>query len=106
LSYYAAVHAEQVRAAEEQKAGTLDCLKQKAAELREDIDAATEDDALRAGVKKLTESIRFLSPSDDPQAHNLEDRLIEKLAALDLTGDAASQLQELEDLLQQRKSIY
>lgn len=106
FSYYAACHAEKVEYAEEQKAGALDRLKQKAANLRDDMDETAADDALKAEVKKLTESIRFLSPSDDPRAQRLEDRLLEKLAALDLNNDAASQLEELELLLQQRKTIY
>lgn len=106
FSYTAASHTHEVQSMEEQKKGTLNLLKQKAVELQMIVDRSESDDKVKSNVKKLAENIRFLSPSDNPEARRLEDALIEKIVMLDLNNIAASDLKELDFLYRQRKSIY
>ncbi len=106
LSSSAAAHVEQIKHTEAYEKAVLDELKLRAATLRNTVEQLGGDDEAHAAVRKLTESIRFLSPSEKEEARQLETMMIMKLESLDLTHDADSQLRELELLYRQRKGIY
>lgn len=106
ISYYTASHVTNVRNAEMNKKDALDCLKSRALQMQTTVDLKTGDQEVRTAVKKLAESIRFLSPSEAPEARRLEEAMIQKLTTLDLRTNAMPDLQELESMLRQRKSIY
>lgn len=107
VSFSVAAHIDNVQRAETMKRDTLDYLRRKAAELQIRTDALDAGDReTRAAVQRLAEDLRFLSPSDQAQAVNLERQIAAKIDSLDLSRDPGPQLKELQTLIRLRKSIY
>jgi len=117
LSFFTQAHIENVAAAEETKKAGVMLLREEGNQLALAADRLGEKDKdLKESIKKLAGDFRFLSPSDNERAIELEDRMIRLLEELnadrifansenrDLTS-VREKVGELDYLYKQRKSI-
>ncbi|MBR6950217.1 MAG: hypothetical protein IKH56_00630 [Oscillospiraceae bacterium] len=106
VSYRLASNTMKVQKNEAQKKAGLDELKAQAALLRQKAGVLGDEAApARERLLKLTESVRYLSPSDRPEAAALEAQLRDMIMAVDPSDVSPQCLQDMELLYQQRKGL-
>lgn len=107
LSYTAGKHVERVKEKEQKKNAVLSVLKSNALQLKIMADTLDDDAAETKNLlNKVADGIRFLSPSENPEAVALERKIIGMIAAINLNEVSSAQLKELELTINQRKVLY
>lgn len=106
VSYRLAANTLKVQKKEQQKKAALDELKAQALLLQQRADLLDNEAAsVKERLRKLTDSVRYLSPSDDPKAAPMETKLLDMMATIDLADISPQDLQDMELLYQQRKAL-